>query len=81
MARDKVAKDDMRWQGMEEGWQMDECHHSIGHWFCPMRCKGLSDASLGFWKTSEGRFEQEKVGLKRLGFGVYFWRKKLRVWS
>ena len=41
----EVTRDDMRWQGMEGGWHMDECHHSIGHWFCPMRCKELSDAS------------------------------------
>ena len=66
---------------MEEGWQMDECHHSIGHWSCPMRCKGLADTSLGFSETSEGGFEQGKRGLKGIGFGVYLWRKKLRVWS
>ena len=64
MARDEVTKDDMRWQGMEEGWKMDECHHSIGHWFCPMRCKGLFDASLGFWKILGGVFEKRMLGLK-----------------
>jgi hypothetical protein len=48
VARDEVAKVDMRWQEMEKGWHMDECHHPIGHWFCSMRCKELSDASLRF---------------------------------
>jgi hypothetical protein len=42
-----------------------------------MRCKGLSDASLGFWKTSRERFEQEKGGLKRSDFGLYFWQNNL----
>ena len=65
-----MANDDMRWQGMEEGWKMDECHHSIGHWFGPMRCKGLSDASLGFWRTSEEGFEEKRGDLKRLDFGL-----------
>ena len=40
VARDEVAKDDMRWQGMEEGWQMDECHHSIGHWVLSNEVQG-----------------------------------------
>ena len=57
----------MRWQGMEEGWQMDECPHSIGHWSCPMRCKGLADTSSGFWEASGGVFEEVKGFLKRLG--------------
>jgi hypothetical protein len=51
---------------MEEGWQMDECLHSIGHWSCPMRCKGLADASLGFWEASGRGFEEGKGDLKRL---------------
>jgi len=54
---------------MEEGWQMDEYHHSIGQWSCPMRCKGLSNASLGFWRTSGDGFEEERGFLKRLDFG------------
>ena len=40
MARDELAKDDMRWQRMEEGWQMDECHHSIGHWVLSNEVQG-----------------------------------------
>ena len=55
-----MVKDDMRWEAMGEGWQMDECPHSIGHWSLPMRYKGLADTSLGFWETSGGEFEQEK---------------------
>ena len=70
MARDEVAKDDMRWQGMEEGWQMDECHHSIGRWSCPMRCEGLADASLGFRETLR------RVIKKGKGFPG-----KLRLWA
>ena len=66
---------------MEEGWQMDECHHSIGHWSCPMRCKGLADTSLGFSETSEGGFEEVKEDLERLGCELYFWCKKRMIWS
>ena len=71
----------MRWQGMEEGWQMDECPHSIGHWSCPMRCKGLADTSLGFSETSGGGFEEKRADLKILGYGLYFWRKNHMIWS
>jgi hypothetical protein len=52
---------------MEEGWQMDECHHSIGHWSCPMRCKGLADTSSGFREASGRVFEEVKGDLERLG--------------
>ena len=61
----EVARDDKRWQGMGEGWRMDGCHLPIGHWSCPMKCKGLSDASSGFWKTSRESFKQGKKFLKR----------------
>lgn len=64
MARDEAAKDDMRWQGMEEGWQIDKCHLPICHWSCPMRFKGLVEANLGLWEASRGGFEKEKGGCK-----------------
>ena len=64
----EVAKDGKRWEGMDEGWQMDEWHHPIGHWSCPMRCKRLPEATSRFWKALSGAFEQGTLELRRRGF-------------
>ena len=66
MARDEVAKDDMRWQGMEEGWQMDECHHSIGHWVLSNEVQGAVRRFIRVfedfrWCTRTGEKGDEKI--------------------
>ena len=60
----EVAKVGKRWQWIGEGWLMDECHLPIGHWSCPMRCKGLSDATSGFRETLSGHSNKESQGCK-----------------
>jgi len=66
---------------MEEGWQMDECHHSIGHWVLSNEVQGAVRRFIRVLEVFRRRVQTGEGGLKRLGFGIYFWWKTLRVWS